>query len=631
MTETVEIGDVDRNSGVVIGSSTLSVETMNLLQITGQQTAMRVRARQWFSPHRLTELAACFVEPAGFAQALAVLGSKQSVLLAGPAGTGRTTAAAMLLHRIGGAGRIRQLDVNLSDDEQPVLDVEQVRREESLLLDLSTMDMPDFLRVAAELGPLLSRATEVGSRLAVVLPDYERQVPEAVPRGLRVELMLTPQLAQQVFEHHLRVHGVAAGAANPALAAMFATPRAGELAELADLIARSEAMAWSEALATALDELSNRSAELTEMFAKHPDAAWRSLLVAVALVDGGPADAAFEADRELLRLLEFPDSEEHPLARSGLTARLADVGAEIADGRVRFTLPRYGDAVLTYVWRNFPGLRPKLAGWVQRVPRLPRTGMADGDRAAVAERFLDLSLRHGGVNDVLATVRDWATGDSRTTALAVQTLGAAVVDSRYGWRVRGRVYDWARDPGLPPRLAGVLITVCENVLWPVYPSVAMVRLHLLTAHRDDTVGHAAIDALLRLADDPQTRNLVLERVAAQLYDGDPGRDVELLGRLVDPGQPLPNRDLVTVAWHGALIRPEVEPLVRAWLAVGTEDVLDVLVDACDGGIERLARLRGMAAAWAREEPAGRRRVGLMLDTRIDSAMDLARTAPGREG
>lgn len=631
MSESVEIGDVDRNQGLVIGNNTLSVDTMYLLQVAGQQTGKRVRARQWFSPQRLTELAGSFVEPLGFAQAQALLADKRLVLLAGTAGAGRATAAAVLLHRVGGASRIRQVDVDLSGDDQPVLDADQVHQGEALLLDLSTVDLPDFLRAAVELEPLFSRVVEVGSLLAVVLPDYERQVPEAAMRGFRVEISLTPELAQRVFEHHLKAHGVAPGAPNPALAAMFATPRAGELAELADLVAAADpATPWPEALTAALDELSNRSAELTQMFAKHPDAAWRSLLVSVALLCGGPADAVFEADRELLRLLDFPESEEHPLARAGLTARLAEVGAEIADGRVRFTRPRYGDAVLTYVWRNFPGLRPKLAKWVEQVPRLARTGLADGDRAAVAERFTDVSLRHGGVSDVLATVRDWATRDARTTAMAVQALGAAVLDSRYGWQARGRVYNWARDPGLPPRLAGVLITVCENVLGPAYPEVAMVRLHYLTAHRDDTVGDAAIEALLRLADDPQRRRSVLDQVASRLYDGDPGRDLRLLGRLVDPEQPLAYREMVLVAWHGALVRPEVGSLLRAWLAVGSEDVLDVLVGACDGDVERLARLRAVAAAWVGEEPASRRPVGLLLDTMIDSAMDPARTAAGRE-
>ncbi|EWM16379.1 hypothetical protein [Kutzneria sp. 744] len=630
MTETVEIGDVDRNQGVVIGSNTLSVETMYLLQIAGQQTGKRVRARQWFSPQHLTELARCFVEPTGFAHAQAVLADKQSVLLAGPAGAGRATAAAMLLLRVGGTSKIRQVDVDLSGEDQSVLDADQVREGESLLLDLSTVDLPVFLRVAAELGLLMSRVTEVGSLLAVVLPDYERQVPDAVVRGLRVELSLTPELAKRVFEHHLQARGATVGAANPALAAMFATPRAGELAELADLIVRSEDLPWPEALSTALDELSDRFTELTELFAKHPDAVWRSLLVSVALLDGGPGDAVFAADQALLRLLDFPESEEHPLARAGLTARLADVGGEMVDGRVRFTRPRYGDAVLTYVWRNFPGLRPKLAEWVQRVPRLARTGLSDGDRAAVAERFADLSLRHTGVTDVLAAVRDWATGDTRTTALAVQVLGAAVLDSRHGWQARGRIYQWARDPGLPPRLAGVLVTVCENVLWPAYPGVAMTRLHHLTAHRDDTVGEAAIEAVMRLAGEPQTRVLVLQEVAMRLNDRDGGRDVELLGRLVDPDRLPPDRETVLIAWHGAMSRPEAVSLLRTWLSTGTEEVLDLLVDACDGGVARLARLRAVAAAWVAEDHAGRRRVGLLLDVRIDSAMGRARTASGRE-
>jgi hypothetical protein len=629
MTETVEIGEVDRNHGVVIGSNKLSVETMYVLHLAGQQTGSRVRARQWFSRRRLTDLSGCFVEPAGFARAQAVLADRQSVLLAGSAGTGRVTAAAVLLHRVGGASRIRLVDVNLSGDEEPVLDVEQVHGEESLLLDLSTLDMTDFLRVAGELEPLMIRVTEVDSLLAIVLPDYERQLPAAIEHGVRVELTLTPELARRIFERHVTAHGVTPGAPNPALAAMFATPRAGELAELANLVAQSSAAAtsWGEALRAALDELSARSAELTEMFAKHPDAAWRSLLVSVALLDGGPADAVFESDRELLRLLDFPESEEHPLARSGLTARLAEVGAEMADGRVRFVRPRYGDAVLTYVWRNFPGLRPNLTRWVQRVPRLARAAMTDGDRATVAERFADVAMRHGSVAEVLYAIEKWSTGNSRTSALAVRVLGAATVDSRHGWKFRRRVYGWARDPAVSPRLAGVLISVCENVLGPAYPEAAMIRLHHLTAHRDDTVGLEAIEALLRLATGPRERAWLLDRVVTRLRNGVPGRDAALFGRLVDPTA-LPDHDLVVTAWYGVLGRADGLPVLREWLSTSDDTVLELLVRACYGQTSRLGRLRAVAVAWVEEDPPARQRIGRRLDVKIDSVLDLARTAPG---
>ncbi|MFC0543713.1 hypothetical protein [Kutzneria chonburiensis] len=652
---------IDHNTGTVIGSSEGAVQTGNgaqvtnsefdelsmdrvagdkftadtmlVLQIAGQETNRRVRAMQWFSARRLSSLSACFVEPEGFSQAQTVLVEKRAVLVAGPAGSGRLTAAAMLLHRVGNASRIRQVDIDLGDEDQPVLDTGQVQPGESLLLDLSTLDLPDFLRASRELGAVVDRVAEVGGLVAVVLPDYERQVPSSNLRGLRVELRLTSSLARQVFEYHLKARGVSPGGSNPLLAAMFDRPRAGELAELADLVTESGGItgSWDEALVVALGTLSNWSAELTETFAAHPDAAWRSLLLAAALLADCPPDAVFEADRELVRLLDFPDVDEHPFARPGLTERLADVGAEIVDEQVRFSRPRYADAVLTHVWRNFPGLRPTLAGWIEQVPRLARTSLVDHDRTLLAERFTTLSLRHGMIGDLLQTARRWASvGDNRTTALAVQVLGRAVLDPIHGWQFRRRVYAWARDSSVSPRLAGVVIAVCESVLATAHPEAAMIRLHHLTRHRDETVGSAAVEALLRLVVGPQSHRWLLGRVVAGLADGVPGRDVELFGRLVDPARShSPEEwDLIRVGWHGALARPESVPLLTAWLSTATEEQLDLLVDACEHQVPLLGRLRAAAVAWVGQDPAFRRRIGELLDTKIDSAMGLTRSASG---
>lgn len=662
MTSPSELSGIDHNAGTVIGSSEgpvqtgngvqvtdsevdqlsadqvaghkFTADTMLVLQIAGQQASRRVRALQWFSARRLSALAASFVEPEGFAQAQAVLAERQSVLIAGPAGTGRLTAAAMLLHRVGGASRIRQVDFDLGYEDQPVLDPGQVRQGESLLLDLSTVDLPDYLRINRELGTLLDRVAEVGSLLAVVLPDYEHQLPSSNLRGLRVQLLLTPRLARQVFEFHLKARGASPGGVTPSLTARFEQPRAGELTELAYLVAESMATtgAWDESLAVALGALSNWSVELTETFAKHPDAAWRSLLLSAALLVGCPSDAVFEADRELARLLGFPDTEDHLFARPGLTERLADVGAKIVDGRVDFSRPRYADAVLDHVWRNFPGLRQPLAKWVEQLPRLARTGMVDGDRAVLAERFTGLSLRHGMVGDLVQATRGWASGDNKTAPLAVQVLGTAVLDPASGWQFRRRVYAWARDVSISPRLAGTVISVCENVLGSAYPEAAMVRLHHLSRHRDETVASAAVEALLRLATGPQVQSWLLERVVAWLGDGVTGRDVDLFGRLIDPALPYnaAELDLIRVGWRGALARPESVPLLRAWLSASTEAGLDLLVSACEGQTTLLGRLRAVAVAWVAEDPTARRQVGLLLDTKIDSAMGLTHMASGRE-
>jgi hypothetical protein len=245
--------------------------------------------------------------------------------------------------------------------------------------------------------------------------------------------------------------------------------------------------------------------------------------------------------------------------------------------------------------------------------------MADGDRARMADRFTELSLRHAAVEDVLSVAREWASsGDTRTSTLAVQVLGTAVLDPTSGWRARRRVYAWTREAAIPARLAGAVISLCENVLGPVYPEAAMVRPHHLTRHSDDTIGTSAVEALLRLGSGPW----LLNRVVANLVDGKPGRDVELFGGLVEPGQPLgvDERDLVRSGWHAALSRAESEPLLRTWLSSMSEDALDVLVEACHGQTALLGRVRTVAVGWIAEDPATRRPTGRLLDTKIDAVM-----------
>jgi hypothetical protein len=174
--------------------------------------------------------------------------------------------------------------------------------------------------------------------------------------------------------------------------------------------------------------------------------------------------------------------------------------------------------------------------------------------------------------------------------------------------------------------------VCENVLASAYPEAAMVRLHHLTRHSDDMVGSAAVEALLRLATSVEARPWLLGRVVAGLDGGGPGRNVELFDRLVDPTLPhgLAELTLIKLGWHGALARPKSIPVLWAWLSVGTEEVLDVLVDACEGQTALLGRLRSVAVAWVAKEPGARHRVGVLLDTKIDAAMGLAYSTSGRE-
>jgi hypothetical protein len=95
-------------------------------------------------------------------------------------------------------------------------------------------------------------------------------------------------------------------------------------------------------------------------------------MLASALFEGALADTVFEADRLLVRLLDLPGEQGHPFEEPDLRKRLAELGAEIGrDGRVRFRMLGYAEAVRRHFWKHFPGPAQPLPGLDRHVRARP--------------------------------------------------------------------------------------------------------------------------------------------------------------------------------------------------------------------------------------------------------------------
>ncbi len=90
----------------------------------------------------------------------------------------------------------------------------------------------------------------------------------------------------------------------------------------------------------------------------------RALLLASALLEGSSADDVFEAERSLIRALDYPVVEAHQFEEPDLRTRFDEIGVEVERGsRIRFRKLNYAEAVRRHFWTNFPGLRDEFRHW----------------------------------------------------------------------------------------------------------------------------------------------------------------------------------------------------------------------------------------------------------------------------
>ncbi|GAA2833261.1 hypothetical protein [Crossiella cryophila] len=666
------MGDLHEVSGQVLAGNDGPVQTGSGIQIiTYNQFREELDDRQsqrirWVSAEQVTWLRDRFVEPRGFGEAAGRLDRGRTVFVHGSPGSGRRTAAIMLLADVAVAGEIREISVVPGD--AAVFDPMDVGETERLLLDLSTLDGPDFAGAGELLGVLTGQVRQRHGALAVVLPERGTARVDDWFRESLAAVALDSHHRRLVLERHLRENGIAVTPADlddPRLDVVLRADPAAELARLADLLTteRPRHQDFADTVETALAAYRNWAEELTQRFKDNTDPRWRALIVAAALLEGTRLEAVHHACARLLEHAGDPVSVEHPLAAEPLTHRLTLVGAQVVAGRVRFTKLAYGEAVLNHVWRELPGLRELLTRWVEQLPTAPRTMMSAADRRGMADRFTELTLNSGERTDLRWLTRHWADSTNpRVVPLALSTLRLSVFDRASGGYFRQMLADWSRTTGGSANRARMIITACTELLNESHQPLALSMLQNLLAHHDPAVVADARAALLELAFTTSARFSVLRRVTEAMARGDAvPANSSVFHALTAPRElfapdgvsvPLWStpgiRDLLHTGWRatfGQGITVEAVTAVRAWLRLVDGSIVDgdkvpvlvrLLVDACEGDYRLLAVLRLIAADWVGDEteqiPANQRDwVLAWVDDKIEDAQDEAWTRIREEG
>ena len=599
-----------------------------------------------------------FVPPGKYGRAKTLLQDNGVALLDGQPGSGRRSAALMLLHSLPAQnGRFHVLQADSDDGRTPGINPQLVGPGDRILLDLSMVEGRRYLSAQSELTGLRKAVDDQGAYL-VVIPNprlHELLVPESRQYLAAIE---RPD-AKLVLSQHLHVAGFRFDDKDidlPELADYLRHGSMDTLAQLANLTESAPDILGAEAttgdcLLEAVSAATKRPGEVTEAMRWLWDGERRALLLSVAMLGGTHSDAIFQASRELLDVLSHRENQAPALERVVLGAQLDDIGAAAdPQRRVRFNKLGYGDAVLEHFWDNYPDLRQELSAWTDRALRSPV--LDPQDRFKIVKRFAGQCLRTNRPGDLADLAKRWATAENpgnRMLPEAEWILRLGLRDETHGGGFRHRIYDWARETNPSELFVDILVRICVDEIARLHPGQAMVRLHHLSRRNKNTMYAPAVDGLLVLVrKESRLYRRMLERTlkhpAQNRWLVEFGlffalATPEIITEESDTGRPLLNdasiRDGLIRGWSAAMDRSDLVPWQEhfgQWLSAClnydhrmASRLLDILVAAARRDNARFAEIYVLARDWAHaygEDPLARARIARELVNRIDKAQGI---------
>jgi hypothetical protein len=614
---------------------------------------------------QLDRLHGRFIEPSEYREAEKKLEApSRTVLLSGKPGSGRRSAALMLLYNsTKNDAQFRELPVETDEDEKDSLDPESVQAGERLLLDMSGAESPEKLRsVQAKLESFRGAVAANSGALVVLLPPDPDHLLRSELSWLHVPI--GRPAGREVLSKHLEVEGVELvdqDLDRDCLQPYLAGAAMRDLDRLCQRILEAKRAApsrdfadWAERACEAFAEHGKQVAERIRASA----APQRAVILAAAMLKDAHADLAPAAAASLLRQLDYPEDETHVLEREGLDDVLRSVHVVPTKSRqLAFDSISYENAVLVHFWTNFPELRGSLRDWVGKC--VVELGMTDGDRDRFVARFAEQARRTGRIQDLCVLAEQWTRQVDRqrrppkSVRWAASALAHGLQETSSpgtASEIRKRIYEWASQPNLSVHLAQVLVSVCAEVMAETHPDQAVVRLRLLAAHNAPDVAEVAKSAVVALAQDNRFYRRLLWWMRSWLTQQARPSDMDLFLaasqplRLLDTGTRssalitnIGVRHQLVAGWRAVLIHENDgwREEFGEWLGASStgphgSHLLDVLVKATGGELAKLAMLHVASRDWAAigadaEERASRQRICRELACKIDAAQGLRLT------
>ncbi|MFG2075977.1 hypothetical protein [Nonomuraea maritima] len=527
-----------------------------------------------------------FVPPGGFARAKAILQSSSTVFLEGQLGTGRTTAAWMLLEDFySGTETIHEL--LLRDKKATYLDADQITEHALLLVDLSALtDERIWIDVQGELSGLRKVIHQRKAHLVVVLPTERNGTLRADLGAYSVTLSRPAE--QKVLRSYLRAESIptAATDAMPADCVEFfaKAPPIRRIADFASLVIEArDAMGsdgdfavWCKKALAVLDN--KQSASVRDKLATLCWGPQRAMLLATAMLHGAHVENVHRACASLLQVVGHPQAQ-HPLLEQADTAvLLKEIGATTDSfGKVRFNDFGFDSAVRNHFWTHWPNLRESIRTWVVEVIGI--SGIDQEDRDKLIKRFAEQCLHHR-YRDLLPEFVQHCAENPRNGPrmnAAFLALRQGLEHEEHARIFRQTIYTWSTNATISKGLLQVLVVACWKVIAVHHPGQAMVRLHHLARREHGTT--YARDVLAEMVDsDVQLRVWILRRLVDRLLSEDPtwdSFDVELFLKFADPASLVISRPRTSSPLRQPSAR---EALFEGWRAVFGQCPYEAWVD-----------------------------------------------------
>ncbi|MFD7160975.1 hypothetical protein ACFV9C_40770 [Kribbella sp. NPDC059898] len=621
------LGDLSGDVGTVLTDAHGNVNSGSGLQmnfhVLGRPAPLRVRPTLGVKGifggveflHRV------FVRPPGFHKLQERLNQPGStVILTGPPGCGRRTAAQMLLCPSADDARSLRLlsSADLVGDER--LSAEDVSEVDRLMLDVSDLDLESFAACQVELVNCAAIVNQQRASLVVLVPDQSHRLLHDDLQSLRERIGYPDRW--QVLDSHLNKEyrlPLKRSSISSEIHAFLDQLPLRDVARVAKYLdeTRSQGLgteAWVSGALTGLEDHEKAIATLLDRLQSVED---RTLLLTAAMLEASSLESVYFAEGRLQAALGYElSSEPHRLAQPGIADRVRAVGDElqVSEGTVRFSRPAFGTALLDHFWDGYPDLRRQFAQWVSTSYAWADTDAQD--RAAVAQRFAAQTVRTLQLSELYGLVESWAdAGRDEQRRLAVGMMTQVLLDDRSGPLARQQLYNWAYSPKLSSSLGQIVIQLCRHVVAASHLKQALIRLRWLADH--SAIREAACVAIVGLCNEDRA----LELFAHVLIDRD-RFDRELCRRVLAPerlsarpGQRpaliVPRlRRSVVVAWRRAVERWPTDEWCLDWLnqhalvtAAGDLPVASalraVLIDICDRNIARLAQVYTANQQWHR--------------------------------
>ncbi|GAA2740175.1 hypothetical protein [Kitasatospora cinereorecta] len=594
--------------GTATGQTHTGSGTQNIYYVTAEGLHRRGADPLRMALDRRRWLSSRFVPPSRYGDAVGLLEDPgTAVLVSGVPGSGGRTAGVVLLHRMGrDADPFREVALDDKRDEPAVLaDGERV------LIDLSSVSEQDLVGAQVQVKSYWNKVERCGGRLAVVLPRQREHFIESDLRQLLVRIGRPDGGA--VMARHLLWAGIEVPLPElrrSALGKVLERSSMADLQRLSELVAEARSLGGAFGLwaRKAVDALRERGPEVAGDIAALTDGRQRALLFTAAMLDEGPADAAFQLSADLLTKLGHPEDDRPRLDRTDLTQRLRELKVEVNERRIHFEALAYGPAVRSHFWLYYPDLRTSFGAWVDEAVRDTRS-LEPADRRTLVSRYTEQALRVGDVGTLTDLVESWAK-ETRFLPEALSVLDQGLRDEQAGAAFRTKIYSWSMDPRLHPNLVRGLARICSDVMAVHHPDQALVRLHQL-ARREAGSQRDARAALLELVRrDRRLYRLLLGRLRDGMDRAEPWRpDAGIFVELVVPPPTNVRRDDVVGAWRGALTvvdAGEWAPGVKAWLSAARQEpdggsrLVGILIEAAGGSLRVLSHLYLLADTWAAE-------------------------------